>query len=137
VHVAVLVKLVCKGSMWRSKSVGSLHKKLHAKERACLLLLFSSGCQIPRVAACTSLTVVVQKALCVDSPMFLDGYVGIQGSLGEEFYYTDLADSGKVDNPSYRFNSAMCKNTLYCIFMPMIKTFLLWTFTSRRIMRTG
>jgi hypothetical protein len=33
---------------------------------------------------------VIRKTLCLDSPMFLDGYVAVQRSLGEEFDYKDL-----------------------------------------------
>ena len=36
-------------------------------------------------------TFVVQKPLCLDSPTLLDAYAAVQGSLGEEFYYRDLA----------------------------------------------
>jgi hypothetical protein len=101
---------MCKGSMRGSKIVESLHASTSVRNvPVCYCSFPLSSCQIPR-NLCHSKTSLLRLTT------LLDAYVSVQGSLGEEFYYKDLALVKLIIQVTVSkvFNSAMWKK-MHCI----------------------
>jgi len=116
-----------------SKIVGSLHANISVRNvPVCYCSFPLSSCQIPPNIRRTKTSLLrladASRRLCSSTR-----FTG-RGVLLQRF------GSGKVDNPSYSFQSIQfddLKNAFYCIFIPMLKSFLLQTFIQRRNKKTG